>query len=323
MHRGQSLAWDGSGAGVVAKGRDLRGGPRGGSIRRLGEVADAVGGGYCRLQMRLELALAARETVAGHRLGALKWGRGEVLEGGEGGGGRGGPGTQKVGCTHPTVVGAAAPSAQVAGLLRKKCMPATVSNANIRSLNFLVWYWSKQAGKRSSNSLAFSTDDSRLLNKLAIRYAHAADEAATIPKSTVLRMEEDAASLVCQRCRGSSELFVAVTQTQFLKDYAQARKQELEQVKEEEHQKSALGDTREAKRRAGIIDQLFMKLDFNCSGYIEFHELQQVWPPPPRDPMEGAARARPPAPPRGRSTAAPPPRPDGSDSPDSYRGQRR
>ena len=39
--------------------------------RRLEEVDEAVGGGYCRLQMRLTLALGARETVAGRRLGAL------------------------------------------------------------------------------------------------------------------------------------------------------------------------------------------------------------------------------------------------------------
>ena len=42
--------------------------------RRLEEVAKAVGGGYCRLQMPLELALAVRETVAGHRLGGLEGG---------------------------------------------------------------------------------------------------------------------------------------------------------------------------------------------------------------------------------------------------------
>ena len=49
------------------KGRDLRGGDR-----RLAEVAKAVGGSYCRLQMPLSLALAARGTVAGHRQGALE-----------------------------------------------------------------------------------------------------------------------------------------------------------------------------------------------------------------------------------------------------------
>ena len=38
------------------------------------EVAKAVGGGYCRLQMPLKLALGVRETVAGHRLGALEGG---------------------------------------------------------------------------------------------------------------------------------------------------------------------------------------------------------------------------------------------------------
>ena len=44
--------------------------------RRLEEVAEAVGGGYCRLQMPLSLALGVRETVAGHRLGALEGERG-------------------------------------------------------------------------------------------------------------------------------------------------------------------------------------------------------------------------------------------------------
>ena len=44
--------------------------------RRLEEVAKAVGGGYCRLQMPLRLALAVREMVAGHRLGALEGGGG-------------------------------------------------------------------------------------------------------------------------------------------------------------------------------------------------------------------------------------------------------
>ena len=38
---------------------------------RLEEVAEAVGGGYCRLQMPLKLALAIKETVARHRLGTL------------------------------------------------------------------------------------------------------------------------------------------------------------------------------------------------------------------------------------------------------------
>ena len=44
--------------------------------RRLEEVAEAVGGGYCRLQMPLKLALAVKGTVAGHRLGALGGGGG-------------------------------------------------------------------------------------------------------------------------------------------------------------------------------------------------------------------------------------------------------
>ena len=42
--------------------------------RQLEEVAKAVRGGYCRLQMPLKLALAVRETVAGHGLGALEGG---------------------------------------------------------------------------------------------------------------------------------------------------------------------------------------------------------------------------------------------------------
>ena len=42
--------------------------------RRLEEVAKSVWGGYCWLQMPLRLALAVRETVTGHRLGALKGG---------------------------------------------------------------------------------------------------------------------------------------------------------------------------------------------------------------------------------------------------------
>ena len=44
--------------------------------KRLEEVTKAVGGGYCRLQMPLRLALAVRGTVAGHRLGALEEGGG-------------------------------------------------------------------------------------------------------------------------------------------------------------------------------------------------------------------------------------------------------
>ena len=39
--------------------------------RRLEAVDKAVGGRHCRLQMPLTLAFAVRETVAGHRLGAL------------------------------------------------------------------------------------------------------------------------------------------------------------------------------------------------------------------------------------------------------------
>ena len=55
-------------------------GPQRRSQRRLGrqleEVAKAVGGGYCRLQMPLRLALGVRGTVAGHRLAPWSGGRG-------------------------------------------------------------------------------------------------------------------------------------------------------------------------------------------------------------------------------------------------------
>ena len=44
--------------------------------RRLEEGTKAVGGGYCRLRMPLRLAVGVRETVAGHRLGALERGGG-------------------------------------------------------------------------------------------------------------------------------------------------------------------------------------------------------------------------------------------------------
>ena len=43
--------------------------------RRL-EVAKAVGGGYCRLQMPLKVAFGVRGQVAGHMLGALEGGGG-------------------------------------------------------------------------------------------------------------------------------------------------------------------------------------------------------------------------------------------------------
>ena len=61
--------------GMHQEGRDQRW-PQRQLGRRLEEVAKAVGGGYCRLQMPLRLALGVRGTVAGHRLGALKGGGG-------------------------------------------------------------------------------------------------------------------------------------------------------------------------------------------------------------------------------------------------------
>ena len=44
--------------------------------RRLEEVAESVGGGYCRLQTPLKPGLGVRGAVAGQRLGALEGGRG-------------------------------------------------------------------------------------------------------------------------------------------------------------------------------------------------------------------------------------------------------
>ena len=59
---------------IALEGEEPRRGSQKRVDRRLEEVAKAVGGGYCRLQMPLKLALAVRGTVAGHSLGALDGG---------------------------------------------------------------------------------------------------------------------------------------------------------------------------------------------------------------------------------------------------------
>ena len=68
----------GQGGGRGGQGCIRREGPQGWSQRRLDrrleEIAEAVGGGYCRLQMPWKLAFGVRKTVAGHRLGALEVG---------------------------------------------------------------------------------------------------------------------------------------------------------------------------------------------------------------------------------------------------------
>ena len=61
---------------VASEGKQPQGRSRKRLDRRLEEVAEAVGGGYCRLRMPLQLALGVRETVARRRLGALEGGGG-------------------------------------------------------------------------------------------------------------------------------------------------------------------------------------------------------------------------------------------------------
>ena len=76
------------------------------------EVAKAVGGGYCRLQMPLKLALAVRGTVAGHRLGALE---------DQGGGRRGAP--------SPSNAALSAPRGSAARALR--CLSCSAQSVNM------------------------------------------------------------------------------------------------------------------------------------------------------------------------------------------------
>ena len=61
---------------VVLEGKRPQRRPQRRLDRRLEEVAKAVGGGCCRLQLPLKLALSVRGTVAGRRLGALEGGAG-------------------------------------------------------------------------------------------------------------------------------------------------------------------------------------------------------------------------------------------------------
>ena len=75
---------------VALEGKGPRRRPRKRLDRWFEEVAKAIGGGCCRFQMPLNLALAVSETVAVHRLGALEgggylppllmhlWGRGYI-----------------------------------------------------------------------------------------------------------------------------------------------------------------------------------------------------------------------------------------------------
>ena len=67
------------GGGGALQGKGPRRQPQRRLGRRLEEVTKAAEGGYCRLQMPSKLALGVRETVAGHRLGALEGGGGGYL----------------------------------------------------------------------------------------------------------------------------------------------------------------------------------------------------------------------------------------------------
>ena len=73
LRRGRRTALGEGGGGAVGRdaleGKGSQRRPQRRSDRRLEAVAKAVGGGYCRLQMPLKLALGVRETVAGHTLG--------------------------------------------------------------------------------------------------------------------------------------------------------------------------------------------------------------------------------------------------------------
>ena len=75
--RDQAIAeWQALGRVVVGEEKGPQRRPQKRLSRQLEEVAKAVGGGgHCRLQMPLKVALGVRETVAGHRLGA-RWGGG-------------------------------------------------------------------------------------------------------------------------------------------------------------------------------------------------------------------------------------------------------
>ena len=61
---------------AALEGKGPQRGPQRRLDRRLEEFAKVVGGGYCWLQMPLQLALGVRRTVAGRRLGALGGGGG-------------------------------------------------------------------------------------------------------------------------------------------------------------------------------------------------------------------------------------------------------
>ena len=77
-HRNRRGVWGWEPPKAASEGNGPRRRPQRRLGRRLGEVAEAVGGGYCRLQMPLRLALGVRGTVGGHRLGALEGGGGGI-----------------------------------------------------------------------------------------------------------------------------------------------------------------------------------------------------------------------------------------------------
>ena len=72
IHHGRIWANGGGGGRDALEGKGHQRWPQRWLVRRSEEVAEAVRGSYYRLRMPLSLALAVRETAAGHRLGELE-----------------------------------------------------------------------------------------------------------------------------------------------------------------------------------------------------------------------------------------------------------
>ena len=66
------VTWEGGRGRGALEGKGPQRRPQRRLGRQLGGVAEAVGGGYCRLQTPLKPAFAVMGTVAGHRPGSLE-----------------------------------------------------------------------------------------------------------------------------------------------------------------------------------------------------------------------------------------------------------